>query len=352
MGDAPMPVSVVVGGQFGSEGKGKVALDIARRRNASAVVRVGGTNSGHTGVAEDGKLCALRQLPAAGLAPDVLIVLPPGSLIDLEIFACEVALLGLTPERVKVDPMATVISEGDKLTEQADGLILSIGSTASGTGAALRRRIARAGDGFGLQASDHPQLRPYLSETTNLMRSLLDADERIVVEGTQGFGLSILHGGFYPKATSRDTTAGTFVGEAGLSPRDVDHIALVMRTYPIRVAGDSGPLMGETTWSRIAKQAGLPPDFHELTTATRRVRRVGTFDPKVVRRAIAVNNPDEIVLNHLDYVEPEVRKGAFGVKSRTFVQEVEESIRHPISWVGTGPASVIPRSVLEAQAAA
>ena len=204
-----MPVSVVVGGQFGSEGKGKVALEIARRSKAEAVVRVGGTNSGHTGISRDGRTYALRQLPAAALAPSAMVILPPGSLIDTEIFEREVSLLGLSPERVKIDPMATVISREDILAEQKAGLVASIGSTGSGTGAALQRRIARQGDGFGLQASDHPVLEPYLADTTPVMRKLLKGDRRIVIEGTQGFGLSLLHGGYYPKATSRDTIGAT-----------------------------------------------------------------------------------------------------------------------------------------------
>ena len=134
-----MPVSVVVGGQFGSEGKGKVALHEARRRNAAAVVRVGGTNSGHTGVDDNGRTWAFRQLPAAGLAPNALIILPAGSLIDVEIFVKEVGQLGVTPARVKIDPMATVISDEDRQAEHGSGLIDAIGSTGSGTSSVSRR---------------------------------------------------------------------------------------------------------------------------------------------------------------------------------------------------------------------
>lgn len=90
-----MPVSVVVGGQFGSEGKGKVALEIAKELHASFVVRVGGTNSGHTAFDETGKAWSLRQLPASVLAPSTIAVLPPGALIDPEIFQKEVSDLSL-----------------------------------------------------------------------------------------------------------------------------------------------------------------------------------------------------------------------------------------------------------------
>src|SRR5712672_1885487 len=91
-----MPVSVVVGGQFGSEGKGKVALEIVRRdRTVAAAIRVGGTNSGHTAVAADGQTYALRQLPAASVDRSVRVILPPGSYIDLEISTAPRALVFL-----------------------------------------------------------------------------------------------------------------------------------------------------------------------------------------------------------------------------------------------------------------
>jgi adenylosuccinate synthase len=81
-----MPVTVVVGGQFGSEGKGKVALGIVRRnKSVAAAVRVGGTNSGHTGIGADGKTYVLSQLPAASVDRSIQVVLPPGSYIDLRV---------------------------------------------------------------------------------------------------------------------------------------------------------------------------------------------------------------------------------------------------------------------------
>lgn len=337
-----MPISVIVGGQFGSEGKGKVAHYIAVQQQASIVVRVGGTNSGHTAVDEHGTTWALRQLPVSVLAPGTKAVLPAGAIIDPQIFAREVQALGLGPERVIVSRYATVISEIDKQAEQAGGLVEGIGSTGSGTGAALIRRISRR-LGPPILASEHPALQEYLGEASRVMRDALDSKELIVIEGSQGFGLSLLHGGYYPKATSRDTTAGTFVGEAGLSPRDVKDVILVLRAHPIRVAGNSGPLKGETSWAEIAKAAGLPADYSELTTATRKVRRVGTFDPELVRRAIAVNNPTRIVMNHFDYVDRGVREGRFCFPALTFLESVERSIHHAIDWLGTSPSTFVER---------
>jgi adenylosuccinate synthase len=343
-----MPVSVVVGGQFGSEGKGKVALEIVRRdRTVAAAVRVGGTNSGHTAVGADQKTYALRQLPAASADRSVRVILPPGSYIDVAIFSDEVSMLGLGPDQVSVSPMARVITDEHKDWERAADLTQSIGSTQSGTGAAVIAMTARGANRFPLhsvQAENVPELHRFLVEDTGAeLRRLLDAGKRVVVEGTQGFGLSLLQSGYWPKATSRDTTAAGFLAEAGLSPRDVDDITLVIRCYPIRVAGDSGPLPGETTWERIAAEAGLKDDIREFSTVTAKVRRVGHFDPEIVRRAIQVNQPNRIVLNHLDYVDPQVRDMVLSPKARDFIEKVEAAICRQIAWLGTGPANVMDR---------
>jgi adenylosuccinate synthase len=98
-----MAVTVVVGGQFGSEGKGKVAQYLASEQRAAAVVRVGGSNSGHTGFATDGERHVLRQLPTAALLPDVLCVLGPGSYIDADLLLAEIARTGLDSSRLLID---------------------------------------------------------------------------------------------------------------------------------------------------------------------------------------------------------------------------------------------------------
>ena len=340
-----MPVTVVVGGQYGSEGKGKVAEAIARRSGAAAVVRVGGTNSGHTALDPTGRAWVFRQLPASSIVPGVSVILPSGALIDPDIFTQEVASLGLGPDRVHVSPHATVIRPEDRQAEMSSGLVASIGSTASGTGAALIERIRRV-RGHAI-AGDHPALRPYVADTGAIMASMLREGRRIVVEGSQGFGLSLFHGGHHPHATSRDTTAATFLGEAGLSPRAVDDVTMVIRAFPIRVAGKSGPLANETTWEAIGTRCGLGPDYLELTTATRKVRRVAVFDADVVRKAVLANLPDRIVLNHMDYFDGDIRHGRFSDEAVDFVERsVEAAIQARVDWVGIGPAQFVERNTL------
>ncbi|MER8959041.1 adenylosuccinate synthetase [Mesorhizobium sp. M0701] len=330
-----MPVSVVVGGQFGSEGKGKVALEFARATGASAVVRVGGTNSGHTGIADDGTKWVLRQIPASALLSSALIVLPPGSLIDPEILEREVEGLNISPDRLIIDGRATVITPDHRKDEEQEGLVSRIGSTASGTGAALRDRMARRADHQ--LARDHPYLKHFSVEsTTSILRRLLQNDQRIVIEGTQGFGLSLWHSPYFPFSTSRDTTASAFLSESGLSPTDVDQVIMAIRTFPIRVGGNSGPLYDEIDWPTLAAEAHLPKNFEERTSATNRLRRVGRFDAELVRSAIEANNPTHIVLNHLDYIEKSP-----GDTARRFVESIELSIGRKIDYLGFDAIKIV-----------
>jgi adenylosuccinate synthase len=340
-----MPISIVVGGQFGSEGKGKIALEIVRRnRNCVAAIRVGGTNSGHTAVDRSGRTRVLRQLPAAAIDGGIKAVLPPGAYIDPEIFVREVADLGIGPSEVLVSPLARVITSEHRDWEAGGELGVAIGSTQSGTGGSVLGAIARQAIKFpvgGAFAKDVPSLKPFLCDTSEVLRRYLADRKRIVVEGTQGFGLSILHGSHWPNATSRDTTAAGFLSEAGLSPLDVDDVTMVIRSYPIRVAGNSGPLPGETSWEAIVESSGMPTGHHELTTVTRKIRRIGIFDENVVRRAIIVNAPSRIVLNHLDYIDWDVRSGEISDKVRSFVDDIQNQIDRQIDWLGIGPASVV-----------
>ena len=201
-------------------------------------------------------------------------------------------------------------------------------------------------------AGDHSVLRPYVKDTAPILRRALDRKARIVIEGTQGFGLSVLHGGYYPKATSRDTTAAGFLAETGLSPLDVDDVTLVVRAHPIRVAGDSGPLHDQaeaenvTTWPEIAAAAGLPADYCELTTATKKVRRVGDFRPGVVVRAIAANCPTCLVLNHFDYVDAGVRHKQYSQHAVKRLEAIEGSIGRRFDLVGIGPDRLVPRGAI------
>jgi adenylosuccinate synthase len=340
-----MPVTVVVGGQYGSEGKGKVAHYLAKEMNASAAIRCGGPNSGHTVIDPDGKPIIFRQLPTASILPDVICVLCAGSYIDPQILSSEIEIAGIDRERLYIDPNAVIIAPEMRDSEARGGLVGSIGSTGSGTGEAVIRRIRRLPDL--IFARDIPELSPYISDTKALLRKQLSKNRRVIIEGTQGFGLSLLHSEFYPYVTSRDTTAAGFVAEAGLSPLDVDDVVLTIRAFPIRVGGNSGPLANETDWATLTENSGSELPLSEWTSVTKRLRRVAHFDPVLVNKSIQVNQPTRIVLNHLDYIDVLcIRNQSITKKVEEFITNTEFRVKRRIDYLGLGPGILIGKRQL------
>lgn len=335
-----MPVSVIFGGQFGSEGKGKTAFFFARQLNAKAVIRVGGPNSGHTILDPNGSPVVLKQLPVSSFIPGVFSVITSGNYINLDILLEEIKLSGILPESLLIDPYAALIESVDLEAERTNNLMAAIGSTGSGIGSAVSRRVNRHSD-FRF-AKDEPVLKNYVSPTTPFLRNILDTGGRVLIEGTQGFGLSLLHSGMFPYTTSRDTSAAAFVSEAGLSPLDVDEVIMVIRSYPIRVGGNSGPLLSEIDWDSLTKLAGSDESLIEYTSVTKKVRRVGHFHPEIVRKAIEVNNPNRIVLNHVDYIDSSCRHSNLSEKAYERISEIERLINRQIDFLGFDRAELYP----------
>ena len=339
-----MPVSIVVGGQYGSEGKGKVTHWLARKQQARYAIRVGGPNSGHT-VVDKGRRTVLRTLPTPTLLDGVIGVVPAGAYLDVDVLLREVEETGLTKDRLLIHPSAVVIDDSMRADERQAGLVEGIGSTVQGVGSAVAQRaMRRRSVTF---AEDMELLRGFVRpDLDRILVDALDRGERIIVEGTQGFGLSILHGRHYPYATSRDTTAAGALSEAGLSPLDVDCVALTLRAFPIRVGGNSGPLPLETEWETITRECGAGADLTELTTVTGRPRRVAEFDEEVVLRAIRTNRPDRVILNHVDYFDYAIHeKPDLTPRVACRVSELESRLGLKIDHVGSGPGRVIDRPV-------
>lgn len=336
-----MGISVIFGGQWGSEGKGKTALFFAKKLNASVVVRVGGINSGHTIISEDGQRLAFRILPVASILEGVTCVLPAGSYIDVNILEKEIRLSGIDKKLLKIHPNAVIIKKSDSLHEVGAELNDKIGSTESGTGSAVISRIKRNSEV--LLARDCKELQPYLCDTIDYLRDTLNRSQEVIIEGTQGFGLSLLHAPEYPFTTSRDTSAAAFVSEAGLSPFDVKNIIMTLRTFPIRVAGNSGPLPKETTWAHVREVCQSQFPLSEYTTVTKRIRRVAEFDVDVVRRSINANRPNVIVLNHCDYFDYSINnQEVLSELAENHIRQIEEQIGK-IDYVGTGDKTIFMR---------
>lgn len=275
-----MGCTIVVGGQYGSEGKGKVVALTALGLNAPYVVRCGGPNSGHT-VWLNGEEIVLRQVPSGVLNPNAVLLLGAGCAVDQEVLIGEAKRLNVPRERLVVDPRSVLITESHRAQEVETTRRIS--STGSGTGAALRDRMSRRPDVK--LAGDSAKLPMFarIESVAPLLHDQLDRGGEVIVEGTQGFGLSLLHGFAYPFVTARDTTVAGFAAEVGISPRQVDRIIMVVRTFPIRVGGQSGPLDGEISWEEVRDLSGAPEVIPEFTSVTKKVRRVARFDLEAVR---------------------------------------------------------------------
>ena len=249
-------VDVIVGGQYGSEGKGQIAAFLSGEYDL--LIRVGGPNAGHT-VFELPKPYTHHQLPSGTRRNQtVRLLIGPGAVLDADKLLVEIAECKVDVSRLGIDGSAMIISEKDKENEKE--LVAGIGSTGQGGGAALSRRIMGRHSGEVRLARDIPELGPYICSGLDVIRETLAANGRICVEGTQGTGLSLYHG-HYPYVTSRDTTVSGCLAEAGIPPGQVRRVIMVCRTYPIRVQnpldGTSGPMSQEISLDDIAQRSGL-----------------------------------------------------------------------------------------------
>ncbi|MCK9530813.1 MAG: adenylosuccinate synthetase [Gammaproteobacteria bacterium] len=334
-------VDVVVGGQYGSEGKGHIAAYLAKEYDV--LMRVGGPNAGHSVSSESG-LYTYHQLPSGAKDTTAQLLLGAGMTIRVPELLKEIADCGIATERLCIDPQAMVIEDKD-VAEEA-GLVSSIASTGRGGGAAAARRIMGRRVGGVTLARDVDALRPYLGSTLERLEEAYRNGKRVLLEGTQGSGLSIFHGP-YPYVTSRDTNVAGCLAEAGISPTRVRKVLLVIRSTPIRVGnpdagGSSGPLKYETTFAEVAKDAGIDPEettTFERTSTTKRPRRVGWFDWELFRRSCAINAPTDIVLTFADYLNGDNRKARrfeqLDQETIKFIEELECVARAPVSLINT-----------------
>ena len=347
-----MPVTIVVGGQYGSEGKGKTVALLANELERPWLVRCGGPNSGHT-VTINGEDVILRQVPACAEPDRATFCIAAGCAVNESILVNELDMLGIERSRIIVDPRAALITEADREAEREE--LNYMASTCSGTGEALLRRMSRRSDVRLVKGSNSLHRRCRIETVGTLLHDAIDHGAHVIVEGTQGFGLSLLHGQEYPFVTSRDTTASGFASEVGISPRDVSAVVMVLRTFPIRVGGPSGPLPNEISWEEIRTRSGAPEVEEEYTSVTKRLRRVAHFDMAAVKLACRYNRPSALAVMGLDRLD--YRNAAFRdakqltSEARLFLEELELETAVPVLFGGTGFSThdVVRVAALESQ---
>src|SRR5690349_21299105 len=232
-----MGCTVVVGGAFGDEGKGKIISHLALKDNPSIGVRGGvGPNAGHT-IEYAGRTLKLRMLPSAVVNSKTKLLIGAGVLVDPQVFLREVDQLGCR-SRAKIDRNCAIIESKHIAADKEGFLKDTIGTTGTGTGPANADRVLRKGH-IALQESS---LIGYLDDVSCSVNNALDRNEDVLIEGTQGTLLSLYHGD-YPYVTSKDVTASGILSDVGVGPKRVDNVLVVFKSYLTRVGG--GPLDGE-----------------------------------------------------------------------------------------------------------
>lgn len=296
-------VDVIVGGQYGSEGKGHICAHLASQYDV--LMRVGGPNAGHMVAHPYYKYV---QLPSGtGSNPGAAILVGAGSTLWLPQVMMEIFDHKLAPERLSIDPLAMIIDDEDRRIESKT--LGSIASTRQGVGMASARKIMGRGNiPFGPPvrlARDVKEIAPFVRDTKAELERHYAQSHRILLEGTQGTDLSIHHG-LYPHVTSRETSVSGCLSDAGIAPSRVGRVIMVTRTYPIRVGGDSGPMGCEIQFDEVARRSLVPLSEIETTevgTISGNKRRMAEFDWARFRQAVVLNGATEIALTFSDYLD-------------------------------------------------
>lgn len=345
--------------QFGSTGKGLLAGWMAKRCEYDTAVCAFATNAGHTYIDKQRGLSVMtQQLPTAITSPSVRnILIGPGALIHARTLNAELERYSdlMHDKRLMIHPNAAIVEDYHAELEIEWGMS-RMGSTTKGVGAAAIERIRRVPqkraheDGpnvakFRLGRPGHFGLDKYVV-TEEQYRNTLEHSEDILIEGAQGFSLSMYHG-FYPFTTSRDVTPWQIAADCGLPFKWASYINIygTLRTYPIRVNnrdGSSGPGYDDQTemaWSEV----GIDP---ELTTVTKLPRRIFTFSHQQLRQAVwhcGQYWKTNLFLNFANYMpNHDDLRGLIGA-----IEQAGEYMWNPpkVVYLGFGPddADVMPR---------
>lgn len=324
----------VGGGQFGSEAKGSVVGYLARRHPYTAAVAAFPPSSGHTYVWQ-GKTLMNIMLPISVVAPTVReIFIGPGALVDVERLLLEIETahsMGLMEgKRVLIHENAGVVLPQHAVAERGQGLT-NIGSTVKGGMAAQVDKMRRdpADQWVAREKLRGTALEQYVVGGREYLAALSDHDD-VMIEGSQGFGLS-MHHGFYPYTTARDTTPWAVAMDCGLPWSWASEIETVwvLRTYPIRVnnrTGHSGPVYpdsAETSFEEIGQAT-------ELTTVTKLPRRIFTFSEQQLQhlRDQCCNSRSWVALTFCNYAGHEATMDLIETIKREGLQ---------VRLVNTGP---------------
>jgi adenylosuccinate synthase len=322
-----MPCTVIVGGFYGDEGKGKIVAYLARKDKADVAVRGGvGPNAGHT-VMFHGKEHKTRMLPSALVSNRTRLMIGPGVLINVNVLLEEIKNFD-TKDRTFIDPQCGIIDSTHIEKDTSDPILNRIGTTGTGTGPANADRALRKA----FLAKDSFELSEYLQDIPSIVNSSIDSDKTVLIEGTQGTFLSLYHG-TYPFVTSKDVSASAICSDVGIGPKKVSEVMVVFKAYVTRVG--SGPLEGE-----LEQEETTSKGWTEFGSVTGRLRRASPFNSELARRSIMLNSATQVALTKLDLVFPsDAGKTEFddlSNEAQLFVTKMEREIGLKVTVIGTG----------------
>jgi len=308
--------------------EGKICAYLSLKDDVKVAVRTGSVNAGHT-VVYNNKEYKLRIVPCGFVNPRATLCIAAGANVRIDVLMKELELTN-TKGRLKIDPQASIIEDEHVKREREDQFLISkIGSTTQGVGAAVVDRVRRVAR----LARDVKELSEYLDDVPMIVWRALQQGQNVLLEGTQGYYLSLYHG-TYPYVTSRDTTASAVCSEVGIGPKMVDEVVVVFKSYVTRVGG--GPLPGELP-EEEAEKLGLV----EVATVTGRRRRAAPFNFELAKRAVIANSATQIALTRIDVLFPSasrVRKyDELPREAKEFIEKVEDELKVPVTIISTGP---------------
>ncbi len=326
-----MTCTVVVGGFFGDEGKGKLTAYLALRDHPAIVARGGaGPNAGHT-VKVQGKTYSLRMIPSGFVSKESRLLIGPGVLVNPSVLLKEIEVTE-TRNRIGIDRQCAIIEQRHIDQEsRSEYLVKKIGVTKSGVGACNADRIFRSAK----LAKDAPELSGFLADVSGEINKALEDKRHVLLEGSQGTFLSLFHG-TYPYCTSKDVCASAICSDVGIGPTKVDDVIVVFKAFVTRVG--EGPLAGQ-----LSKEETRRRGWQEFGTVTGRLRRAAPFDYELAKRAVLLNGATQAAITKIDVEFPDAvgRKKFEDLppEAKDFVCNVEKAIGIPVTLIGTGPSS-------------
>lgn len=326
-------ITLIIGGQYGGEGKGKVAAFLSKQERFSIVCRTGGVNSKHT-VIENAKQYDLRLIPSACVSGFwERVVYGAGSLIHVPTLFKEMKEVRVSKSSVLIDRQTGVLTERHTKEQRADKRYVEIGSTLTGTGYATAQRALRK---LSL-AEEFSELSSMIGDTVAAFHDTMSQNRHILVEGHQSAGLSNYHGD-YPYVSNRDSTAAALLSELGIGPRYPLRIVLVIKAFPTR--NHNGRLPNEVNIEEV-DALGIREYGGGSWGIENNRRRVGRIELKDIKRAVHLNTPTEIALTGADYLDPKSKRSTswndLSSTARVFIDEIEKVAGIPVSLVSTGP---------------